>query len=219
MARGRMRPAQQHGLAGFDTVAGQPTMQAILAVGDLPAGALPVGAVGVGLVPPGDHSQQDRVGVTRARHEGEVFTALPNFGRRMRKVEDSDRPRFRHPARAFVGNTGVFRALARPHEPEPDVARLCCTPYTWRGQTRVLPPGAVHGGIYEPGDGGPGGARTHGPKIKSLVLYQLSYRPAGAPPSRQRAFRQIGTQIGRTRPCWCRSLPAGPRGQLALRRS
>ena len=28
--------------------------------------------------------------------------------------------------------------------------------------------------------GEPGGTRTHGPKIKSLVLYQLSYRLAGA---------------------------------------
>jgi hypothetical protein len=31
------------------------------------------------------------------------------------------------------------------------------------------------------GYGGPGGARTHDPKIKSLVLYQLSYRPAQRP--------------------------------------
>ncbi len=30
--------------------------------------------------------------------------------------------------------------------------------------------------------GGPGGTRTHDPKIKSPVLYQLSYRPT-APPS------------------------------------
>ena len=29
-------------------------------------------------------------------------------------------------------------------------------------------------------DGEPGGNRTHDPKIKSLVLYQLSYRLAGA---------------------------------------
>jgi hypothetical protein len=28
--------------------------------------------------------------------------------------------------------------------------------------------------------GEPGGNRTHDPKIKSLVLYQLSYRLAGA---------------------------------------
>jgi hypothetical protein len=28
--------------------------------------------------------------------------------------------------------------------------------------------------------GEPGGIRTHGPKIKSLVLYQLSYGLAGA---------------------------------------
>ncbi len=31
--------------------------------------------------------------------------------------------------------------------------------------------------------GGPAGVRTLDPKIKSLVLYQLSYRPAAAPPT------------------------------------
>ena len=36
--------------------------------------------------------------------------------------------------------------------------------------------GAVPSGVFESMPGEPGGNRTHDPKIKSLVLYRLSYR-------------------------------------------
>lgn len=64
------------------------------------------------------------------------------------------------------------------------------------------------------GYGGPGGARTHDPKIKSLVLYQLSYRPTPAALNakpRRRSRRSAPCRLPRQYVRKIRSISVGSR--------